>query len=54
MNAYFYDQVLTFQEAQRERLATLSLFGRKIARAPGRLVRLGIEDFRRYRRPVKS
>lgn len=37
--------------ANQERALSLSRFGGMLLRVPGKLVQLGVEDFRRYRRP---
>ncbi|MDP6429810.1 MAG: hypothetical protein QGH73_06205 [Rhodospirillales bacterium] len=41
-------------QAQRERLSLLAEFGNKLVHAPSRIIRMGIDDFKRYRRPANS
>ena len=50
---YLYTQNLV-HEAERERGEVLARFGNKLVHAPLRIIRLGINDFRRYRRPANS
>jgi len=41
-------------DAERARGQLLAQFGNKLVHAPMRFVRLGIDDFRRFRRPANS
>ena len=49
----FYSRNLVNQ-AQRERGTVLAAIGNKLIHAPARIIRLGISDFRRYRRPANT
>jgi hypothetical protein len=40
------------ESSRHDRGANLFKIGGKILRAPTRLIKMGIDDFRRYRRPV--
>lgn len=49
---YFHDD-MTSRSARRERQELLTAVGKSMVRAPIRLVRWGIDDFRRYRHPER-
>ena len=53
-NAFLAQDLLCLERAQLRRAEALTNFGRQVARAPKRLIRFGIDDFRRYRRGGKS
>jgi len=42
------------QSARRERNELFAEFGQKVIRVPVKLVRSGLDDLRRYRRPIKT
>ena len=42
------------QSARRERNEVFVGFGQKVFRAPVKLMRNGLDDLRRYRRPIKT
>lgn len=41
-------------QATRERNSVLAAIGNKLIHAPSRIIRMGINDFRRYRRPANT
>ena len=41
-------------QAERDRGNVLAAIGNKLIHAPSRIIRMGISDFRRYRRPAKT
>ena len=50
---HFYGENL-IDTARRERSEVFAEFGQKVFRAPGKLLRNGLDDIRRYRRPIKT
>ena len=46
----YHDQAI--QAARAERDQALAGVGSKILHAPGKLLRMGIDDFKRYRKPL--
>lgn len=48
---YFYDD-RTISSARKERDHMVAELGSKVVHAPSRLLRWGIDDFKRYRRPA--
>jgi len=41
-------------QAERDRGNVLAAIGNKLIHAPSRIIRMGISDFRRYRRPANT
>lgn len=51
-NIYFARNLV--DQAQRKRQSVLAAIGNKLIHAPTRIVRIGINDFQSYRRPVNA
>ena len=41
-------------QAQRDRASALAAIGSKLIHSPSRIIRMGLSDFRRYRRPANT